>query len=227
MKKENTPQIDPKQEEIIEEIAEIKEVAAALEEEQEKEDAFAVEDTSPETEEAPAEGKDNEAKEAKDPAEETDGPLSSFLNREEETEKKNDKDSDSPKKKKIPWWIIVCGAVVIALVVILLVLLLQPIKPSDDQNQYQEAQFEISVDENGEHQAQVPTNEAGEIEQNGVGTLLAYDVFSVSQIDVQNQSGSFSVTSYTPTTTDEDGNEVTDTTVYSQARYSFQFSIEH
>ncbi|MBQ6153967.1 MAG: DUF4340 domain-containing protein [Ruminococcus sp.] len=214
MKKENTPQIDPKQEEIIEEIAEIKEVAAALEEEQEKEDAFAVEDTSPETEEAPAEGKDNEAKEAKDPAEETDGPLSSFLNREEETEKKNDKDSDSPKKKKIPWWIIVCGAVVIALVVILLVLLLQPIKPSDDQNQYQEAQFEISVDENGEHQAQVPTNEAGEIEQNGVGTLLAYDVFSVSQIDVQNQSGSFSVTSYTPTTTDEDGNEVTDTTVY-------------
>ena len=81
MKKENTPQIDPKQEEIIEEIAEIKEVAAALEEEQEKEDAFAVEDTSPETEEAPAEGKDNEAKEAKDPAEETDGPLSSFLNR--------------------------------------------------------------------------------------------------------------------------------------------------
>lgn len=223
MKEKKTPEINPEQEEIIEELAEIKEVAAALEEEQEKEDASAQDDkasepqeTNAEKAEEPTENKDTEEDaDQPDDTEDTDDPLSSFLSRGEDTEEKSDPDDSPSQKRKIPWWIIIAGAVVIALVVVLLLLLLHPAKPEDDgKNPYQEAQFEISVDKNGEHQAQVPTTEEGEIEQNGVGTLLSYDVFAVSQIDVENQNGSFTVTSYTPTTTDEEGNEVTDTTVY-------------
>lgn len=208
MEEKKTPGIDPENEKIIEEIAEIKEVAAALEEEQEKEDNSAAADT---------EAVPDKKAETEEAGEETNDPLASFLQREEEKDKKRfSKDNDPSKKTKIPWWIAVPAVVVVALVAVLLILKLNPATPSSDDsdNPYQEADFEVTVDEKGEHQAQIETTAEGEIEQNGVGTLVSYDVFQVAQIDVENQNGSFTVTSYTPTSTDEEGNEVTDTTVY-------------
>ncbi|MBQ3417059.1 MAG: DUF4340 domain-containing protein [Ruminococcus sp.] len=212
MEEKKTPEINPENEEIIEEIAAIKEVAEAIVEEQEKEDASASSDAEN------TESTETDISEtAEEPAETKNDPLASFLQREEEKDKERfSKEKDPSKKSKIPWWIAIPAVVVVALVAILLILKLNPASPSSDdsENPYQEANFEVKVDEKGEHQAQVETTEEGEIEQNGVGTLVSYDVFNVSQIDVENQNGSFTVTSYTPTTTDEDGNEVTDTTVY-------------
>lgn len=227
MDENKTPNLNEEQEALIEEIAEIKEVADAIVEEQKKEDASAenTEETpSEETEDAPADNttdassekpEDSSSENPKEVSGEKNDPLASFLKREEEKDKERfSPDKNAQKRSKIPWWIAIPAVVVVVLVAVLLILKLNPAKPEESDPIYQEAQIEVKVDEKGEHQAQVETTAEGEIEQNGVGTLVSYKTFDVTQIDVENLNGSFSVTSYTPVTTDENGNEVTDTTVY-------------
>lgn len=167
---------------------------------------------TPETENTAAITEESAAEEAQKPKEKKD-PLASFLAREEAKDKERFSPSEDGKKKKIPWWVAIPAVVVIVLAVVLLILRLNPSVSIEDEIK-PEANVIESVDEKGEHQANVPLNENGEIAQNGSGTLLSYPVSDVSVIDVENQNGSFSVTSYTPTETDENGEQESDATVY-------------
>lgn len=110
----------------------------------------------------------------------------------------------------------------IALVVLVGVLLLLIFWPKEktDPNAAIDKGTDLSVATNDEglFEAQVNTNDKGEIENNSYGTLLSLIPAKIKQIDVENTSGTYTITSKTPTTTttNEDGEEVTttDATVY-------------
>lgn len=117
--------------------------------------------------------------------------------------------------KKNKKYIIIAVAALVVLVGALLALIFWP-KGEDDPNSHIDNGTELttSVDENGVHQASLVLNEKGELDRNSYGTLLSYAPADISTIDVSNTSGSYQITSYTPTTTDEEGDTITDTTQY-------------
>ena len=84
------------------------------------------------------------------------------------------------------------------------------------------AEITVGVDENGVHTAEVRKNDKGEIEKNGKGTLVDYVPAKIKQIDIENQSGTYTVTSYTPTTVETSSGATetkTEATVYTLVGY--------
>ncbi len=142
------------------------------------------------------------------PADETDA-LESFLQREQPTEQQN--------KSKRKLWLILAAAGVIVLAGVFVLLSVLP--DSTSQSEPKTAEMALSVDDEGEHQAQPVPDEHGEVLTDVSGTLLSYAVADIARIDVKNESGSFSVLSQTPTVVDENGDEVTDATVYTLVGY--------
>lgn len=130
-----------------------------------------------------------------------DDALESFLSRSTAPEK----GGKAPKKKKLSRGAI---ALIIAIIVVailscvIVIVLNQPAVPAvseeDDRTVAKPAEIAPTVDEKGEHQAQVETDAEGEIEQNGYGELLSYTPSQIVKIDVENTAGSFTVNASTP-----------------------------
>ena len=126
---------------------------------------------------------------SEDTDEEQDDALESFLSREQESKK------PAPKKVK-PLLIIIIAAVIVAGLVLALILINGSRKYEDED--HDPADITLSVGENGEHEASVGVDENGNILQNGEGSLLTYVPADITEIDVENTDGSFTVKSSTP-----------------------------
>ncbi|MDR0914659.1 MAG: DUF4340 domain-containing protein [Oscillospiraceae bacterium] len=82
----------------------------------------------------------------------------------------------------------------------------------------------VATDDNGMNQAPVKTHEKGEIENNSYGTLLALTPIDIKEIDVNNQTGNFTIeakqTKVATTNPDTgEAEEATDATVYTLKGY--------
>lgn len=60
------------------------------------------------------------------------------------------------------------------------------------------AEIQETVDASGEHRVIVPTDNSGAVAENGSGTLLSYTPADLERIEVENQSGSFTIIATTP-----------------------------
>ncbi len=122
--------------------------------------------------------------------------------------------------KKNKKYLIIAGIALVALVGVLLALLFWP-KGDMDPNAAIDTGTDIttSVDENGVHQASLVLNDNGELDVNSYGTLIEYTPADISEIHIENTKGSFDIKSYTPKTTDEEGDEITQTTEYTLVGY--------
>lgn len=126
---------------------------------------------------------------------EADEALERFLGREQQ-EKRAAKPAPRKLNKRV--LIILISLAVVAALVVLLFILRKP-RPADNaESGGESAALSLSVNDEGEHEAAVSVNEKGEIEQNGSGSLLSYFPADISRIEVQNEGGSFAVTSQTP-----------------------------
>lgn len=139
-----------------------------------------------------------------------DDALKSFLERDTADTVK------APKQRKLKqstlWIIIGCAAV---LLIVGLVILLNALPKNTDSDIDNGTQVELSVDDNNVHQADLVLNSKGELDNNSYGTLISYTPAQIKQIDVKNESGSFTITAETPVETDEEtGEETQGTTVY-------------
>lgn len=111
-------------------------------------------------------------------------------------------------------WIII-GVVCVA-IIIGVIFIINSIPPKTEETvSTKTTQMTLTVDEDGEHQADVVLNEKGKLVENGSGTLIEYTPSDIKQIDVENESGSFTVLAETKITTDEQtGEENREATVY-------------
>ncbi len=141
--------------------------------------------------------------------------LKSFLER--ETPNNTEEKEESKKAKKLSkstLWIIIAAAVVLVIFAVVMLLKFIPEKrePADIDPG---TDVTLQVDENGEHQANLVLNEKGKLDNNSYGTLLSYTPSDIAQIDVENQSGTFTILAETPVTVDEEtGEEKSDATIY-------------
>ena len=123
--------------------------------------------------------------------EDNDDALESFLSREQK-EKKPAKTGKSRKSILV----LIIAAVVVAGLILALILIRKTPVPIEESTE--PAEISLSVSEDGVHEADVPVDENGNILQNGTGSLLSYVPADISEINVENQDGSFTVTSSTP-----------------------------
>ena len=122
--------------------------------------------------------------------------LESFLSREQ---KQKSKKTQPAKKGKLNKKLLIPLLAVAAVAVLVIVLLLVRRTPTVDESALTpEANIISSVSESGEHEVMIPTDDKGNIAQNGVGSLLSYVPAEISRIDVENASGTFSVLSEVP-----------------------------
>lgn len=102
------------------------------------------------------------------------------------------------KKTKI---LIAVAAAAVVLVGVMLLLIFWPDEPID--YKFDEGiDMTATVDEAGVHQVSINTDENGEIENNSYGTLIDYAPAQISDIHVENASGTLDITSYTPVNDD-------------------------
>ncbi len=139
-----------------------------------------------------------------------DDALKSFLERDTSDVVK------APKQRKLNqstlWIIIGCVAV---LLIVGLVILLNTLPNNTDSEIDNGTQVELSVDDNNVHQAQLVLNHKGELDNNSYGTLISYTPAQIKQIDVENESGTYTIEAETPTEKDEEtGEETQGSTVY-------------
>ncbi len=141
--------------------------------------------------------------------------LKSFLERDTSDKTKEHKESKKEKKlSKSTLWIIIAAAVVLVIFAVVLTLKFIP-QETEHAESDPGTDVTLQVDENGEHQANLVLNEKGKLDNNSYGTLLSYTPSDITQIDVENESGTFTVLAETPVTIDEEtGEETSDTTIY-------------
>ncbi len=150
--------------------------------------------------------------------------LKAFFERDENAQKDENTEEKSDKKakklSKSTLWVIIASAVVLVIVAVVLLLNFLP-SDEDKPMEFDEgAEINLVIDEKGEHQAKLVLNEKGEVDNNSYGTLIEYTPSDIKQIDVENQSGTFTVLAETPVSTDEDtGEETTGATVYTLVGY--------
>ena len=149
--------------------------------------------------------------------------LKSFLD--SDTSDVREKDADKKKKDmkitKGALWIvigIVCVAIIVGVIFIINSL------PKEEDKMVTTTTIEekmvLKVDKNGEHQAQIKLDEKGKLEENGSGTLIEYTPSDIKRIDIENESGSFTVLAETNVGVDEEtGEETRDATVYTLVGY--------
>lgn len=140
--------------------------------------------------------------------------LSSFLER-ETSDVANKKDDKKPKKlsKTAKWFIIAAVAVVLITAIIVALVTIPPTQT--DKEFDPGTPITLTVDENGEHQADIQLNSKGKLDNNSYGTLIEYTPSDIAKIEVENNSGTFTILAETPRTINEEtGEEETDATIY-------------
>ena len=148
--------------------------------------------------------------------------LKSFLD--SDTSDVRDKDLEKKKKDmkitKGALWIII-GIVCVAIIVgVIFIINSLPKETEETVTTTIEEKMVLKVDKDGEHQAEIKVDEKGELEENGSGTLIEYTPSDIERIDIENESGSFTVLAKTNVTTDEEtGEEQRDATVYTLVGY--------
>lgn len=146
--------------------------------------------------------------------------LKSFLDRDNSAV--NGKKSDKKPKKlsRSALWVIIGAVAVILIVGVILLLRFLPTASSDEDNIDYGTEINLTVDEDGEHQATLVFNDKGELDNNSYGTLIEYTPSDIKQIDVENESGTYTVLSETPVEVDEEtGEETTGATIYTLVGY--------
>ena len=118
--------------------------------------------------------------------------LDSFLSREQEPTK-----PVKTGKNRKPILIVIIALVVVAALVVTLILVRRRTYQKSE-GVTDPAEITLDVGKDGVHEASVKLDENGNILQNGVGSLLTYVPADIKQIDVENEDGSFTVTSHTP-----------------------------
>lgn len=118
--------------------------------------------------------------------------LDSFLSREQEPTK-----PVKTGKNRKPILIVIIALVVVAALVVTLILVRRRTYQKSE-GVADPAEITLDVGKDGVHEASVKLDENGNILQNGVGSLLTYVPADIKQIDVENEDGSFTVTSHTP-----------------------------
>ncbi|MEE1060799.1 MAG: DUF4340 domain-containing protein [Ruminococcus sp.] len=119
-------------------------------------------------------------------------------------------------KKKL---IIISSIVAVLLIGIMLLLIFLPKGGEENQDLTdtidQGTDMSLTTDESGVHQAQVQTNEKGEIDNNSYGTLVDYIPADIKTIHVENKAGTMDIKSETPV--NENGE--TQATIYTLVGY--------
>ncbi|MBQ8538134.1 MAG: DUF4340 domain-containing protein [Ruminococcus sp.] len=162
-----------------------------------------------------AENKDNLNKDAVENTDTQNDALNSFLERETSVELNKKDDSKKGKKlSKNAKWFIIAGVAIVLIAAIIVLLVTLPQK--DEKSEIDPGTpITLTVDEKGEHQANVVLNDKGKLDNNSYGTLIEYTPSDIAKIDVENTSGTFTVLAETPVTVNEEtGKEETDATIY-------------
>ena len=143
-----------------------------------------------------------------------DDALKSFLER-DNASLSSDKEK-SKKLSKSTLWIIIGTIAVLLIIGIVIVLRVVPQKGDIIETEYKpSAEITLSINEEGEHQAEPEKNEKGKIETDTYGTLLDYVPAQIKRIDVENDAGSFTILAETPIEVDEEtGEETSQATIY-------------
>mgnify|MGYP001144500620 FL=1 len=120
-------------------------------------------------------------------------------------------------KKNTKILIIVCAAaLILAGLMCLLIFLPKGDGSSSGAATYDEGvKMSVTTDKDGVHQAQIQTNDKGEIDNNSYGTLMDYIPAKISKIHLENKKGTLDIKSYTPT----DKNGKTSATQYTIVGY--------
>lgn len=119
-------------------------------------------------------------------------------------------------KKNVKTLIIVAVAAVLLIGLMLLLIFLPKGSGDSDAATYDEGvAMSVSTDKNGVHQAEIKTNDKGEIDNNSYGTLIDYVPAEISKIHLENSKGTLDITSYTP----KNSKGETDTTQYTVVGY--------
>lgn len=129
----------------------------------------------------------------------SDDALESFLSRTPEPDKKDEPPKKKTKLSRGSIALIIAIIVVAILAAVAVIVANQPV--TADPNAVPpivEAQLATTVDEKGEHHVEIPTDEEGEIKQNGYGDLVSYVPADIVTIEVENTAGSFTVSAETP-----------------------------
>ena len=129
----------------------------------------------------------------------SDDALESFLSRTPEPDKKDEPPKKKTKLSRGSIALIIAIIVVAILAAVVVIVANQPV--TADPNAVPpivEAQLATTVDEKGEHHVEIPTDEEGEIKQNGYGDLVSYVPADIVTIKVENTAGSFTVSAETP-----------------------------
>ncbi|MBQ7965702.1 MAG: DUF4340 domain-containing protein [Ruminococcus sp.] len=140
--------------------------------------------------------------------------LSSFLER-ETSDVMNKKDDKKPTKlSKTAKWFIIAAVAIVLITAIIVALVTIPATKTDKEFD-PGTPVTLTVDENGEHQANVQLNSKGKLDNNSYGTLIEYTPSDIAKIEVENSSGTFTILAETPRTINEEtGEEETDATIY-------------
>lgn len=148
------------------------------------------------------------------PTIEEENALNSFLERDSSENTKSEKANKKKKLSKSALWVII-GIIAVLLIAGTVILLQLLPEPELETPETTDAEIELTVDKNGEHQASLVLDEKGELENNGYGTLIEYTPSDIKQIDIENESGTYTITAHTPIETDEEtGEETSGATVY-------------
>ncbi len=124
--------------------------------------------------------------------------LESFLNRSQDSEKPAKAALKKQKLSRGSIALIIAIAVVAVLICVIIFIVNQSVTGNSDAMIRSQAEIATTVDEKGEHHVEVSTDESGEIQQNGYGSLVSYVPSQISRIEVENTSGSFTVNAVTP-----------------------------
>lgn len=145
--------------------------------------------------------------------------LKSFLERDTVLTDEAPKDNKPKKLSKNIWWIII-GCVAVLVVFGIVTLLNLSNSTYDDSDVDHGTEITLSVDENNVHQAELVLNKKGELENNSYGTLINYTPSDVEKIEIENESGSYTISAETPIEIDEEsGEETQGTTIYTLVGY--------
>ncbi|WP_407383047.1 DUF4340 domain-containing protein [Ruminococcus sp.] len=119
--------------------------------------------------------------------------LERFLSREQEEKKP----SKPPVKKSRKTLFIILGAIAVVAILIVVLILVRNQNKKADETAATEAEITANVNADGVHEASVALDENGKLVKDGAGTLLSYATADIRKIDIENQNGSFTVTSTT------------------------------
>lgn len=148
--------------------------------------------------------------------------LESFLQQDLDERYNEPEQTQSKKTKKLSKnaWLIFIGIAIVAIIVAAVVALLLHEEESRPIEFDKGTDISTTVDGKGEHQVSLVLDENGKLKNNSYGELISYTPSDIKQIDVKNDSGSYTILAKTEKNTDTDtGEEITEATIYTLKGY--------